>query len=112
MGTESVDHLSSSVSMVLDHLTTYSLDAVAEVDGLEDSVNVREGGGGGGGGGSATANASNGGSSLAHTADRDFCFPGFLTDTKLISLEFQDPVFRRQILVLLIFYINAMICMI
>jgi hypothetical protein len=49
---------------------------------------------------------------LAHTADRDFCFPGFLTDTKLISLEFQDPVFRRQILVLPIFYINAMICMI
>jgi hypothetical protein len=49
---------------------------------------------------------------LAHTADRDFCFPGFLTDTKLISLEFQDPVFRRQILVHQIFYINTMICMI
>ena len=66
-GTESVDGLVQSVGMVLDHLSSYVLDA--EADDLDAA------------------------------ADPEFHFPGFLTDTKLIALEFQDPVFRRQILV-------------
>mmetsp|Transcript_10760 Transcript_10760/g.25763 ORF Transcript_10760/g.25763 Transcript_10760/m.25763 type:complete len:588 (+) Transcript_10760:287-2050(+) len=34
-----------------------------------------------------------------HTADREFFFPGFLTSTKLVSLELQDPTFRRHVMV-------------
>ncbi|KAJ1484363.1 hypothetical protein T484DRAFT_1797271, partial [Baffinella frigidus] len=37
--------------------------------------------------------------SEAHTAEREYYFPGFLTSTKLISLELQDPTFRRHVLV-------------
>ena len=73
-GSESVEEVVSAVGLVLDHLTSYALEAEAEVDA--------DGGGGEG--------------------DADSHFPGFLTDTKLIALEFQDPVFRRQILVQLL----------
>eukprot|EP00286_Rhodomonas_abbreviata_P025419 CAMPEP_0181299002 /NCGR_PEP_ID=MMETSP1101-20121128/6097_1 /TAXON_ID=46948 /ORGANISM="Rhodomonas abbreviata, Strain Caron Lab Isolate" /LENGTH=573 /DNA_ID=CAMNT_0023404089 /DNA_START=166 /DNA_END=1884 /DNA_ORIENTATION=- len=34
-----------------------------------------------------------------HSADREFFFPGFLTSTKLVSLELQDPTFRRHVMV-------------
>ena len=32
-------------------------------------------------------------------AEREFYFPGFLTSTRLISLELQDSTFRRHLLV-------------
>ena len=35
----------------------------------------------------------------AHSAEREFYFPGFLTSTKLVSLELQDMIFRRNVLV-------------
>jgi hypothetical protein len=87
-------------------LPLLALSPEADVDGLAPSVNGGANSSGGGGGSGARNGVAD---AAAPSAERDLHYPGFLTDTKLIALEFQDPVFRRQILVQMLIVIHYLL---
>ena len=95
-------HTYLALSQVLEHLATYSLEAEADdMDSQDPETGAQKPNGHVPGGVGAGA--------LGGAAERHFDFPGFLTDTKLIALEFQDPIFRRQILVQLLIVLHYLL---
>ena len=99
MGIGSLEEFVKSISQVLQHLATYSLEAEADdIDPLQDAAT-----------GAPQPNGHVPGAAKGGGAERHFDFPGFLTDTKLIALEFQDPIFRRQILVQILIVLHYLL---